>query len=1125
MSDVEIASDSAAPTRERLPRPDLSPLEDVPDAIAVHDAEGTLVFVNDRAAELCGFDSPESMVAAKREEWMGRFELYDADGALLPLSELPGRRVLAGLDSPKRLACFRQNGRERWSSLAARRLRGSDPPLVINVFRETSDVTPVERRLRDELLLSRALQKGSLALASELDHDKLVQRITDEATAICGAQFGAFFHNVERPEGGSYLLYTISGVARSAFERFEQPRATEVFAPTFRGEGVVRSPDITKDPRYGKMAPHHGMPKGHLPVVSYLAVPVVSGGGEVLGGLFFGHPEPDRFSEAHERAVEGIAMHAAVALEKAALLRRLRDKKEHLAAERSRIAELLDQQTRARDEIEKARGALERSERRFRSLVEASSQMVWSTTPSGEVLEDSPSWRAFTGQSYLEWIGTGWLDAVHPEDRERASKAWRTAVEQGRNYEVEYRVRRADGSYAHTLVRGTPVRSEGGEVREWIGLNLDISERVRTEEALRESERTLRLALDAGQMGTWEYDIPGGRVHWSPQIEQMHGIPVGTFDGTFESYQQDIHPDDRDWVLQAIARNLQQGTEHKLLYRIVRPDGAVRWLEAFGTFVRDTTGAPAKLIGVCSDVTERIEAQENKHALRIRRILEGISDSFSVYDQQWTVIFANDAGTAPLGMTPGQVIGKNLWELLPATLGTKFHSELIRVLESGEPSTFEEYYAPLDQWFEVHVYPVADVGIATYSRNVTARRREQAYHERVVRYGELRVEIAAALSNTSGIRTILTECTGAIAVKLAAARAEIWLMESEGDRLELVASSGRKAADAGSAVALTSGLLGAIAEHRQATLLNDLAPEVRAESDLSAFAGAPLVVDGRLLGAVCVHASSLPNDTIVALGGAADAIAQGLERRRAELSLEERARDLARSNEDLQQFAYVASHDLQEPLRMVASYVQLLERRYRDKLDDDARDFIGYAVEGVTRMRRLIEDLLAYSRVGTRGKEPGDVSLERALSLAEKNLQGAISEAGASIEHGELPELVGDEAQLAQLFQNLIGNAIKFRREQPPHIQISARAQGDEWVIAVSDNGIGIEPQYFDRIFAIFQRLNPREQYPGTGIGLAIVKKIVERHGGRIWVESSPGVGSTISFTMPAGRSRRSLHE
>jgi PAS domain S-box-containing protein len=239
-------------------------------------------------------------------------------------------------------------------------------------------------------------------------------------------------------------------------------------------------------------------------------------------------------------------------------------------------------------------------------------------------------------------------------------------------------------------------------------------------------------------------------------------------------------------------------------------------------------------------------------------------------------------------------------------------------------------------------------------------------------------------------------------------------------------------------------------------------------------------------------------------------------RKQAEEQLRATAADLARSNADLEQFAYVASHDLQEPLRMVASYTQLLKRRYEGRLDQDADEFIGFAVDGARRMQDLINDLLAYSRVGRRPLELESVDVGLIVDLVTSDLAAAIKDSGGSVTHDALPELRADPTQLRQLFQNLIANGLKFRRPgEAPAVHVSVRREGQTWIFGVRDNGIGIEQQYLERIFILFQRLHTRAEYPGTGIGLSICKKIVERHGGQMWVESEPGQGTTFWFSLP----------
>ena len=293
-----------------------------------------------------------------------------------------------------------------------------------------------------------------------------------------------------------------------------------------------------------------------------------------------------------------------------------------------------------------------------------------------------------------------------------------------------------------------------------------------------------------------------------------------------------------------------------------------------------------------------------------------------------------------------------------------------------------------------------------------------------------------------------------------------------------------------------------------------------AQAGLHSVLGFPIQVGSNVLGVLEFFGRTMESPdraSFAAFDAIGSLIGQFMERTRAEKAAQQHATDLARSNADLEQFAYVASHDLQEPLRMVASYTQLLARRYQGKLDADADAFIGFAVEGATRMQRLIQDLLAYSRVGTRGGEFVATDCNALVDQVVADLAATIIEdSGASVTRGDLPCVVADPSQLGQVFQNLIVNAIKYHGDEPPRVHIAAERQESAWLLTVRDNGIGIDPQYHQRIFVIFQRLHSRADYPGTGIGLAICRKVVERHGGRIWVESELGRGAAFCFTLPA---------
>jgi len=385
-------------------------------------------------------------------------------------------------------------------------LRGETAGTLNCYFRRPHEIGDAEKQLAEVVadVVASAINlrkfdrfaEAARVASAELDLERIVQNVTDAATEMINAQFGAFFYNVVNDAGESYTLYTISGVPREAFSRFPMPRNTAVFEPTFAGRGTVRSSDIRKDPRYGRNPPHNGMPAGHLPVVSYLAVPVIARSGEVLGGLFFGHEEEGVFTEAEEQIVEALAAQAAVAIDNARLYDRLM-----------------------------------RSEARYRALVTArpARQAIWTTSADGRVLDDLPSWRELTGQTVEEVRDRGWSSAIHPLDRERVDAAWARAVEEQRAFSETFRLRVGDGSYRWMSTNGVPV-VRNGEVLEWVGTSVDIDDQKTADDRLRflaETSDVLSSSLD------FETTLSTVARLAVPEIADWCAVDIADEDGTY----------------------------------------------------------------------------------------------------------------------------------------------------------------------------------------------------------------------------------------------------------------------------------------------------------------------------------------------------------------------------------------------------------------------------------------------------------------------------------------------------------------------------------------------------------------------------------------------------------------
>jgi PAS domain S-box-containing protein len=336
------------------------------------------------------------------------------------------------------------------------------------ILRDITAQKRVEQALYDEARALETLNRVNQTIAAELKLDRLVQAVTDAATELTGAAFGAFFYNLEDEKGESYTLYSLSGVPRDAFASFPLPRNTALFGPTFRGEGVVRIDDVRQDPRHAKNEPYRGMPPGHLPVVSYLAVPVVSRGGAVIGGLFFGHPEVGRFSARHERLAASIATQAAIGIDNARM---------YQAAQRE-----INERKRVESE-------LRRSEQLYRAIGESMDYGIWVCDADGRNVYASESFLRLVGMTQEECSNFGWSKVLHPDEVEPTRVAWRKCVESGGFWDVEHRFRGVDGAYHPVLARGVAVRDEHGKVLCWAGINLDVERLKRAEDALREADR------------------------------------------------------------------------------------------------------------------------------------------------------------------------------------------------------------------------------------------------------------------------------------------------------------------------------------------------------------------------------------------------------------------------------------------------------------------------------------------------------------------------------------------------------------------------------------------------------------------------------------------------------------
>lgn len=679
-----------------------------------------------------------------------------------------------------------------------------------------------------------------------------------------------------------------------------------------------------------------------------------------------------------------------------------------------------------------AEAALEESRERLAAALEASDTGTFRWYFDTGLVEWDSSLRKLFGLGKTDRIEKidDFIERVHPADRKKVLEAVRRTAAEGAEFFLTCRIVRPDGKVRWILEKGKVTRGEENKPVYMSGACVDVTAYKEAEKALRLSEQRLGLVVESTEIGLWYCDLPLDKLIWNDKCKAHFGLAPDA-EVTIDTFYERIHPEDREKTRHAIAEAIEESKAYDIVYRTVRQDGGVNWIRAIGRTALDDKGKPVSMDGVTIDVSEQKQIQEQlQRQNRMLTTLNSVGRTLSAeLDLHNLVQYVTDAATTLCQAQFGAFFynfkeeGKDEYTLYTVSGMAREH--------------FEKFPLPRD----TALFRPTFAGEGTVL--IPDVKADPRYGRNVPFFGVPEGHLPV---------------TSYLAVPVMSRSGEV--------------------------------IGGLFFGHRDADVFTpDHARMVEALAAQAAIA----MDNARLY-------QSLQKELA--------------EKQAAGETLARQAEALYRSNEDLRQFAYIASHDLQEPLRTVTTFSELLSEEYQADFDEKAREYMTITVQAARRAQNLVDDLLNYCRLDRPDNDSDEVDLAVVVAQTLENLKPAIDTAGAVVSVSDLPVLKANRVQIGQLFQNLISNAIKFRGAEPPKIEIQAEQKKDEWLFSVRDNGIGLDEIYAEKIFVIFQRLHHRSEYEGTGIGLAICKRIVERHGGKIWVKSEPGRGATFYFTI-----------